>query len=314
MMRCATALVLLIACDAGVHATSRRHTVSRNTLDMQGMPIPLPKHGLAIQTYGMGGYFDLEVIDTDAKTMRVIAENWDREQGLQHGDKTLPLGANELKKLADLSDRAWREDPHGTMPQVTDVSQQLFIVDGDDAFSLHADLIGFPDPTETAVRPNASALVNTVMELARPALTSLPVAPTHRHGHAVARATLTMPDVPTTMPQHGLVVHEWSPEIDMTIVIDADQSTSRVIANGKDTTRKPAPKQVSDLMHLAFAAWNEDGAVMQAPTEVREDLYILDDDEAFYLSGHPISAEAGKTGRPAASLLMTAVYRFAFAP
>ena len=318
-------LVLLasIGCDAGTVAptpighpphlhTSHRHTVSRNTLDLQGLPIPLPKHGLAIQTYGMGGYFDIEVIDSDAKTMRVIAENWDRERGQLHGDKTLPLGATDLKKLADLSDRAWREDQHGTMPQVTDVSQQLFIVDGDDAFSLHADLIGFPDPSETVARPNASALVNTVLELASPARTApLPVAPTHRHGHAVARATLTMPDVPTTMPQHGLVVHEWSPEIDMTIVIDADQSTSRVLANGKDTTRKAAPKQISDLMHLAFAAWNEDGAAMQAPTEVREDLYILDGDEAFYLSGHPISAEAGKTGRPAASLLMSAVYRAA---
>ena len=50
---------------------------------------------------------------------------------------------------------------------------------------------------------------------------------------------------------------------------------------------------------------------MQAATDVREDLFILDGDEAFYVSAHPISAEAGATGRPAASLLLSAVYRAA---
>lgn len=83
------------------------------------------------------------------------------------------------------------------------------------------------------------------------------------------------------------------------------------IANGKDTTRRLSPKRISDVMHLAFAASNEDGAAMPAATDVREDLYVVDGDEAFYLSAHPISAEAGMTGRPAASLLMSAVYRVA---
>jgi hypothetical protein len=159
-----TALLLVIACDAGVR-THRSHTVSRDKLDLKGLPIPLPVHGLAVQTFGMGGYVDLEVIDADARTLRVVTESWDREQ--QHTDKTLPLDAAETKALVDLADRAWREEPHGTMPQVTDVAQQLIIVDGDAAFSLNADLIGFDDASESSVRPNASALVLAVEELAR---------------------------------------------------------------------------------------------------------------------------------------------------
>lgn len=321
MVRC---LVLfgLIACDAGVHdagvhtsRSHRPHTVSRNKLDMQGLPIPLPKHGLAVQTYGMGGYFDIEVIDTDAKTIRVIAENWDREKGQLHLDKTLPLGATDLKKLVDLSDRAWREEQHGKMPQITDVAQQLFIVDGDDAFSLQADLIGLPDALESSARPDASALVLAVEGLASAPLTPpLPTPPAHKHSHAIDRATLQALDTPTPLPLHGLVVHRWDLAGDETIVIDSDLKTLRDISNGKqpsDVTSKRDAKQLTDVMHLAFAAWHEDGARMQAPTDVREDLYILDGDEAFYLSAHPISAEAGMTGRPAASLLMTAVYRVA---
>jgi hypothetical protein len=284
---------------------------------MEGLPIPLPKHGLAVQTFGMGGYFDLEVIDTDAKTIRVIAENWDRDKGMLHLDKTLPLAATDVTKLVDLSDRAWREEQHGKMPQLTDVAQHLFIVDGDDAFSLQADLIGLPDEVERSVRPNASALVLAVEQLVSAPLTPpLPDAVKHRHAHAIDRATLPTSDTQTPLPLHGLVVHRWDPSGDETIVIDSDQTTLRVVSNasGKppsDLTTKRDAKQITDLMHLASAAWNEDAARMQAPTDVREDLYILDGDEAFYVSGHPISAEAGATGRPAASLLMSAVYRVA---
>jgi len=320
------ALLGVIACDAGVRTSGgdrqpgshRPHTVSRNKLDMQGLPIPLPKHGLAVQTYGMGGYFDLEVIDTDAKTIRVIAENWDPQKGQQHLDKTLPLGATDLKKLVDLSDRAWREEQHGKMPQITDVAQTLFIVDGDDAFSLQADLIGLvPELGESPARPNASALVLAVEGLASGPLTPpLPTPPEHKHSHAIDRGTLQTSDTQTPLPLHGLVVHRWDLAGDETIAIDSDLSTLRVVSNtiGKqpsDVTRKHDAKQVTDLMHLAVAAWHEDGAAMQAATDVREDLYVLDGDEAFYVSGHPISAEAGQTGRPAASLLMTAVYRVA---
>ena len=320
------ALLGLIACDAGVRTSGgdqqssshRPHTVSRNKLDMQSLPIPLPKHGLAVQTYGMGGYFDIEVIDSDAKTIRVIAENWDPQKGQLHLDKTLPLGATDVKKLVDLSDRAWREDQHGKMPQITDVAQTLFIVDGGDAFSLHADLIGLPAALgESAARPNASALVLAVEGLVSVPLTPpLPTPPKHKHSHAIDRATLQTSDTQTPLPLHGLVVHRWDVTGDETIVIDSDLDTVRVVSStaGKkpsDVTNKHDAKQVTDLMHLAFAAWHEDGARMQAATDVREDLYVLDGDEAFYLSAHPISAEAGMTGRPAASLLLTAVYRVA---
>jgi hypothetical protein len=307
-----TVLFLLIACDAGVRtsATHRPHTVSLDALDLQGMPIPLPKHGLAVQTSGMGGYFALEVLDTDARTLRVIAESWDPEKEQQHVDETLTLDATNVKRLVDLAERAWREDPHGTMPQVTDVVQHLFIVDGDDAFTLRADMIGFEDVRESAVRPDASALVLATEKLARATLEPpLPAVTSHRHPHALARDKLGTTE---PLPVHGLVVHRWDLTGGQTITIDSDSNTLRVVASGKPpVTRKQASKHVHDLMDLAFAAWHEDAAAMQAATDVREDLYIVDGDEAFYVSGHPISAESGMTGRPAASLLMTAVYRAA---
>jgi hypothetical protein len=216
-----------------------------------------------------------------------------------------------------MSDRAWREDQIGKMPQITDVAQHLFIVDGDDAFSLQADLIGLPDALESSVRPNASALVLAVEGLAGGSLEPpLPTPPKHKHSHAIDRATLQTYDTQTPLPLHGLVVHRWDRTGDETIVIDSDVDTLRIVTNtaGKppnDVTYNRLPKQITDLMDLAFAAWHEDAAAMQAATDVREDLYVLDGDEAFYVSGHPISAEAGMTGRPAASLLMSAVYQFA---
>ena len=303
----------LIACDSGHGAKTaqRTHGVSLATLDLQGLPVPLPKHGLAVQTYGMGDSY-IEVLDRDAKTLRVIAEHWDREQGPQHQDKTITLDATTLAKLDTLSDRAWREEPHGKMPQVTDVSQHLMIVDGDDAFDLHADMIGFTDATESATRPGASALVVAVAAAAQPLLVPpLPVALNHRHGHAIDRATLSTAAIPGTPPVHGLVVRQLTTTSDQWIVIDADRNELRLIANGKETKRDVNPQAVLDLVHLAAFAWNEEGAAMQVATDVREDLYVFDADEAFYLSGHPLSAEAAQTGRPAASQLMTAVYRFA---
>jgi len=312
MLRFALPLIAVIACDAGVKAkpASRPHTIPRNKLDMQGLPVPLPVHGLAVQTYGMGGYFDLEVLDTDTRVLRIIADNWDPQKGHLHLDKTLPLDAAQVKKLSELSDRAWRETQHGDMPDVTDVRQDLFIVDKDDAFYLSNSMIGVTDPRETGSRPNAAELVVAIEALAQPVLAPpMPPEPTARHKHSIARDSLPS----SSLPLHGLVVHSWGLGGDAMEVIDSDAYTLRVVANvmGKhpsDRTTKLDPTQVSDLMKLGVAAWDEEmQGVMHVAPDVREDLYVLDGDEAFYVSGHPITAD----GRPAAAKAVAAVYQAA---
>lgn len=306
-------LALIAACDAGAkpRPTTRPHTISRNKLDMQGLPIPLPVHGLAVQTYGMGGYFDLEVLDTDAHVLRIIADNWDSQKGHQHLDKTLSLDAAQVRKLSDLADRAWRETQHGDMADVTDVRQDLFIVDKDDAFYLTNSMIGVTDPRETGARPNAAELVVAIEALAQPTLDPpLPPEPTTGHKHSIARNALPGD---TPMPLHGLVVHSWGLAGDSMEVIDRDAGTLRVVANlmGKqpsDRTTKLDAKQLGEIMDLGMAAWDEEmQSVMHVAPDVREDLYVLDGDEAFYVSGHPITAD----GRPGAAKTVAAVYRAA---
>jgi hypothetical protein len=312
MLRFALPLIALIACDAGVKAkpAGRPHTISRNKLDMQGLPIPLPLHGLAVQTYGMGGYFDLEVLDTDTHALRIIADNWDEQKGHQHLDKTLLLDAAQVKQLSDLSDHAWRETQNGDMPDVTDLRQDLFIVDKDDAFYLSNSLIGATDPRETKARPNAAELVVAIQALAQPILNPpLPVEPTTRHKHSIARDMLG----DTPLPLHGIVVRTWGLSGDSMEVIDRDASTIRIVENlmGKkpsDRTRTLDGKQLAELMDLGMAAWDEEmQGVMHVVPDVREDLYVLDGDEGFYLSGLPITA----AGRPAAAKVVAAVYRAA---
>jgi hypothetical protein len=50
---------------------------------------------------------------------------------------------------------------------------------------------------------------------------------------------------------------------------------------------------------------------MAEATDVREDLYVLDGNDAFYLLGTPIHALARPTGRPAAARAVAALYRVA---
>src|SRR5450432_85379 len=288
MLRFAWPLLALIACDSGVKAKpatppGRPHTIPRNKLDMQSLPIPLPVHGTAIQTFGMGGYFELAVLDTDARTLRVIEDSWDPQKGHQHVDKTESLDAAQVKKLSDLSDRAWHEDPHGQAPDVTDLRQDLFIVDKDDAFYLSNSMIGATDPRETAWRPNASELFVAIEALARPVLDQPLPAPATRHKHSIASNSLGSNSPP--FPLHGILVHSWGIAGDSTEVIDRDASTIRVVQNvmGKkpsDRTTKLDAKQLAELMELGMAAWDEEmQTVMHVVPDVREDLYVLDGDE-----------------------------------
>jgi hypothetical protein len=308
MVRCA-ALLLLVACDAGV-PTQKPHQLTRAEYDAV-LAEPLPLHGFAVKTFGRPEYRDVELVDLDAETLRVVGNTaW------QHVDQTLPLAESDLKTLVDLSDLALREKPV-PVPQDAALRESLVMAAGDNVFEVSGDLIG----AGISVRPAASGLVRTVLDLARGTLAQLappplpppPPPPPPKHMHSIARSSLPTADTPTRLPLHGVVVHSWGLGGDETVVVNSDKTTVRVLANlmGKpprDDTYKGDAKQIEQIMMLAVAAWNEDGSEMPTATDVREDLYVLDGDEAFFLSGHPIAAN-GKTGRPAAVKAVDAVFR-----
>jgi hypothetical protein len=153
-----------------------------------------------------------------------------------------------------------------------------------------------------------------------PATPAAPPAPKFTHPHAVPRKALITPNTDqASLPEHGVVVHSWGLSGDSMVVLDQDASTMRVVKNlmsekPSDKTRKLDKKRVDELMKVALAAWHEDPTGdMPSATDVREDLIVVDGDEAFHLSGYPITSLPGETtGRPAAARAMTAIYKAAF--
>jgi hypothetical protein len=312
MMRWAVGLLLWIACDAGAPTWKPHHELTRAQYDLV-LPASLPLRGFAIKTFGRPDYSELELIDLDVGTMRVIAGN-----SAKHIDQTLALAPSDVNLFTYSSTMAWYEKPN-PVPDAA-ITETLIIADQDEVIDVSGDLIGAEHD-----RPNASALVRAVAERARGTLAQLapsppppappapPAPPPPKHTHSIARSSLPTADTKTRLPLHGVVVHSWGLGGDATTVIDADKTTIREVSNlmGKpprDATFKGDAKQIKQIMELALAAWNEDGSAMPTATDVREDLYVLDGDEAFFLSGHPIAAN-GKTGRPLAVKAVNAVYR-----
>jgi len=309
MTRLVAVLLVLAACETA------RPTTPRATLDTHELPVALPTRGVAVRASGIGGDYELVSLDSDARTLRVIVH------GREPVDTTLTLDAAQLRRLEDLATRAWSEVQHGPMLDANDIVEDLYIVDHDDAFHLR----GFPlhEPGATTGRPIAAELVGALFELAvpvieRPAVSpAKPAKPATRHPNAVARTALVTPDTdPKVLPVHGVVVHSWGLRGDGLTVIDRDAGTLRIADHfmgekPRDRTRKLDASTLDRIMAAAIEAWHETATgPTPVATDVREDLIVLDGDEAFYLVGHPISTlGADKTGRPAAARALAAIYR-----
>jgi hypothetical protein len=166
----------------------------------------------------------------------------------------------------------------------------------------HADEARRPPPTPP---PPAPAFAP------RPTTPPPPPAP-HGRRHGVPRAQLGTSD---TLPTHGIVVHTYGIGGESIITIDRDAktlhswSTSMDESKPRDRTRTLTADALAKLVEVADAAWAEDptGPMAQA-TDIREDLYVVDGDDGFYLSGYPIHAFGAPTGRPAASRAIEAIY------
>ena len=309
--------IALLASFCACEATASRPT-PRAKLDTKDLQIPLPARGYVVQTSGFGLY-DAVAVDLDARTLRVIVHS-----DVQR-DQTLTLEAAQLAKLEKLAERTLREVPHGPLPDAHDILQVLYIVDHDNGFFLSASPIYDVTDGKNTGRPIASEFVLAILALAKPVLDPPPPAaapiakaPSTRHKHAIPRKDLATPHTdPKVFPSHGVAVHIWGLGGDQLVVVDQTASTIRTISNlmgekPSDKTRKLDAKKRDELMTLALDAWHEDatGPTPEA-TDVREDLIVLDGDEAFYLSGHPIHSFAGDdaTGRPAASRAVLALFK-----
>jgi len=306
MLRYLAPLVLLVACEK----SPAKPKTPRAEL---GVGFTLPVRGYAVKTSGIGGVYELVIIDADTRAMNVIVD------GPQDSDRTITLEPAQIKTLDALADKAWSEVQDGPMPQAHDILQQLYIVDHDDAFHLEASPIEAHE--RKTGRPYASDLVTAIQKLAMPLAEPAPAVapkPVFRNTHAIARKDLVTPHTdPALLPLHGVVAHAWGMNGDTLIAIDSDKSTVHVVST--IMSKKPVDKmfeakfeKVDAVMKLALMAWHENPTgEMPSATDIREDLIVLDGDEAFYLSGHPISSHGMETGRPHASEAITAIYKLA---
>ena len=167
--------------------------------------------------------------------------------------------------------------------------------------------------------PKPAPKPDTPRTAAAPPIVTPPPAPppAARHKHVILTADLSKPDLDlATLPKHGIVLKTWGLGGDGTLVLDSDAGTIREIANwmGKPHTDHRRTLQrimIDKAMQAAYAAWDEEpNGEMPTATDVREDLYVLDDDEAFYLSGYPIGAD-GTKGRPRAARATELIYALA---
>lgn len=130
----------------------RPHTQSRRSTHLDDA---LPKHGITLHIYGLGGD-SLVVIDSDAKTLRYAQHSMLGDH--KPKDTTRTLGDAEIARLTLLADAAWRENPVGQTPSITDVASKLAIGDGDDVFVANGTMF------EAPWRPAAGRLVDAIAD------------------------------------------------------------------------------------------------------------------------------------------------------
>ena len=114
------------------------------------------------------------------------------------------------------------------------------------------------------------------------------------------------------LPVHGLVLQVSGLSGESRMTLDLDATTLRldtdVIGERKTTRqRKISPYESEKLMWFAEAAWRElPSGPVESATDIGEDLYILDGDDAFFISGSPLRS-LGHPDRPAAAALVAAL-------
>jgi hypothetical protein len=131
-MRSLILLLALVGCDAGIKElpSASHHGIWRVTLFTPDTDAKLlPVHGAVAHTWGMNGD-SIVIVDRDAKTIRRIENLYEKP----HVDHTSKLDSSSLDNLWVIATQAWNEEPHNGMPDVTDIREDLILLDRERAF------------------------------------------------------------------------------------------------------------------------------------------------------------------------------------
>jgi hypothetical protein len=155
---------------------------------------------------------------------------------------------------------------------------------------------GFSKMTATALAVCACEAGAPPVEVPAPVKAARP--------HTIPRAQLP----PIDLPVRAIRFDHWEGDYSLTrFTLDEDARTLHAFegyVNARDKVLELEPSTVASLVALGNAAWREvPSAPITPPEGVREELYIVDRDDAFVLRGYPTFAD-----RPQASDLVLALY------
>jgi hypothetical protein len=112
-----------------------RPAADDDTSSESGLPKQLPRHGYVVSGGGLGGYSSI-VIDYDARTLRYRSVSY--LDGRGKVDQSFSINEGTVARLHLLAVIAEREQPNGAMPEIYDVGQRFYAIDGDH----HVDVSG----------------------------------------------------------------------------------------------------------------------------------------------------------------------------
>jgi hypothetical protein len=129
------------------------------------LPKPLPRHGYVVGGGGLGGFSTI-VVDYDARTLRYRSESYMEARAKL--DQSVSISDATVASLRTLAAAAEREQPHGEMPEITDVGEMFHAIDGDHHVDIGGtlfDATGLGEPV--AWRPMAARVFDETYRVAK---------------------------------------------------------------------------------------------------------------------------------------------------
>lgn len=118
-------------------AMVERHVVHRR--ELEGWMSPVPTRGIVSSRNGLGPYGPVEqrvTIDLDAKTL--VSRYPSGDDGREYEIKTRTLPADDLRRMWELAELAWRSPPPAT-DHVSDYLELVIAAEGDDVMFVSVD-------------------------------------------------------------------------------------------------------------------------------------------------------------------------------
>jgi len=128
--------------------------------DKLGTTEPLPAHGVVLHTWGLAGDSIL-TLDADTSKLHSVSNL----MGAKPRETTRKLSAAQVAKLVEVANAAWIEEPTGPGPFLTDIREDLIVVDGSEAFYVTGSPLGADE--EQKGRPAAGRAVAALVAALR---------------------------------------------------------------------------------------------------------------------------------------------------